>query len=56
MQSVFLKKILFKGGKVMNKEESLSFLQSCIDKVNCATEQDINLFQKNYGLKCAIPS
>lgn len=40
----------------MNKEESLSFLQSCIDKVNYATEQDINLFQKNYELDCAIPS
>ena len=43
------------GGKVMNKEESLSFLQSCIDKVNLATAQDIQFYREMYNKDCAMP-
>lgn len=39
----------------MNKEESLSFLQSCIDMVNLATEQDVKFFQEIYKMDCATP-
>lgn len=39
----------------MTKEESLSFLQSCIDKVNLATEQDIQFYRETYDKDCAIP-
>jgi hypothetical protein len=39
----------------MSKEESLSFLQSCIDKVNLATEQDIQFYKEMYNKDCAIP-
>lgn len=39
----------------MNKEESLSFLQSCIEKVNLATEQDVKFFQKVYEKDCVTP-
>lgn len=38
----------------MNKEESLSFLQSCIDKVNLATEQDIQFYREMYDKNCTI--
>ena len=39
----------------MNKEESLSFLQSCIDKVNLATAQDIQFYRETHNKDCAIP-
>ena len=39
----------------MNKEESLSFLQSCIDKVNLATAQDIQFYREMYNKDCAMP-
>lgn len=32
----------------MNKEESLIFLQSCIEKVKKATEQDIQFYKEVY--------
>lgn len=32
----------------MNKEESLAFLQSCIEKVKKATEQDIQFYKEVY--------
>lgn len=32
----------------MNKEESLTFLQSCIEKVKKATEQDIQFYKEVY--------
>lgn len=38
----------------MNKKESLSFLQSCIDKVNAATAEDIGVFRENYELNCNV--
>ena len=38
-----------------NKEESLSFLQSCIDKVNLATAQDIQFYREMYNKDCAMP-
>lgn len=39
----------------MNKEETLSFLQNCIDKVNLATAQDIQLYREMYDKDCATP-
>lgn len=36
----------------MDKKESLAFLQSCIDSVNVATCEEIELFQKIYELNC----
>lgn len=38
----------------MNKEESLSFLQSCIDKVNLATAQDIQFYREVYDKDCTM--
>lgn len=38
----------------MNKEESLSFLQSCIDKVNLATAQDIQFYREVYNKDCTM--
>lgn len=38
----------------MNKEESLSFLQSCIDKVNIATAQDIQFYREVYNKDCTM--
>lgn len=32
----------------MNKEKSLTFLQSCIEKVKKATEQDIQFYKEVY--------
>lgn len=34
------------GGKHLNKEESLAFLQNCIEKVKRATAQDIQFYKK----------
>jgi hypothetical protein len=39
----------------MNKEKSLSFLQSCIDKVNVATAQDIQFYREIYNKDCTMP-
>lgn len=39
----------------MKKEESLSFLQSCIDKIALATEEDIKRYQEIYEEECSIP-
>ena len=39
----------------MNKEKSLSFLQSCIDKVNLATAQDIQFYREMYNKDCVMP-
>ena len=39
----------------MDKEESLSFLQSCIDKVNLATAQDIQFYREMYNKDCDMP-
>ena len=36
----------------MNKKESLAFLQSCIDAINDATDEDIALFQESYTINC----
>ena len=38
----------------MNKEECLSFLQSCIDKVNLATAQDIQFYREVYDKDCTM--
>lgn len=35
----------------MNKEESLAFLQSCIDKVKNATEKDVQFYKEVYNRK-----
>lgn len=39
----------------MDKKESLAFLQSCIDRVNSATSEEIKTFQNIYASKCLIP-
>ncbi len=39
----------------MNKQESLTFLQSCIEKVKNATEQDIQFYKEVYSKEC-IPT
>lgn len=39
----------------MNKEESLSFLQSCIDKVKQATTKDVQFYREIYNKDCAMP-
>ena len=36
----------------MNKRESLDFLQSCIDRINVATDEEIAVFQESYALNC----
>lgn len=36
----------------MNKEESLAFLQKCIEKVKNATEQDIQFYKDVYNREC----
>ena len=40
----------------MNKKESLAFLQSCIDKTNAATDEEIISLQKAYEKNCTGPS
>lgn len=44
-----------KGGVMMNKEDSLNFLQSCIDKIADASEEDIKMFRMKYDMYCAKP-
>lgn len=36
----------------MDKRESLAFLQSCIDRINVATDEEIAMLQKSYALNC----
>lgn len=36
----------------MNKKESLAFLQSCIDRINVATDEEIAVLQESYELNC----
>ena len=36
----------------MNKEESLNFLQSCMEKLKTASEQDIQFFKDIYRKDC----
>ena len=36
----------------MNKEESLAFLQNCIEKVKRATAQDIQFYKEVYDREC----
>lgn len=36
----------------MNKQDSLAFLQSCLDKLNDITEEDIRIFQNKYEEEC----
>lgn len=40
----------------MNKEESLTFLQSCMEKVKMASEQDIQFYREVYRLDCVSPT
>ena len=40
----------------MNKEESLAFLQSCMEKLNTASEQDIQFFKDVYQKDCVLPT
>ena len=39
----------------MDKNESLDFLQSCIDSINVATLDEIALLQKAYEISCVAP-
>ena len=41
------------GGKHVNKEESLAFLQNCIEKVKRATAQDIQFYKEVYDREYA---
>lgn len=41
------------GGKHLNKEESLAFLQNCIEKVKRATAQDIQFYKEIYDREYA---
>lgn len=41
------------GGKHLNKEESLAFLQNCIEKVKIATAQDIQFYKEVYDREYA---
>lgn len=36
----------------MIKEESLSFLKNCIEKVKNATEQDVQFYKEIYDKEC----
>lgn len=36
----------------MNKNDSLSFLQACIDRIANATEEDIEMFKMKYDIHC----
>lgn len=37
----------------MNKRESIAFLQSCIDRINVATDEEIAMLQESYALNCS---
>lgn len=36
----------------MNKKDSLNFLQSCIDRITNASEEDIEMFRMKYDMHC----
>ena len=36
----------------MNKKDSLNFLQSCIDRIANASEEDIEMFRIKYDMHC----
>ena len=36
----------------MNKKDSLNFLQSCIDRIANALEEDIEMFRMKYDMHC----
>ena len=36
----------------MDKKESLAFLQSCIEQINAATDEEIVALQELYDLHC----
>ena len=40
---------------MMNKKDSLNFLQSCIDKIANASEEDIEMFRMKYDMHCMEP-
>lgn len=37
----------------MDKKESLAFLQSCIDRINAISDEEIAVLQELYALNCA---
>lgn len=37
---------------MMNKKDSLNFLQSCIDRIANASEEDIEMFRMKYDMHC----
>lgn len=45
---ILTRNVSFNGDDRMNKEESLAFLQSCIEKVKNATKQDIQFYKEVY--------
>lgn len=36
----------------MNKQDSLKFLQNCIDRITNASEEDIEIFRMKYDKHC----
>lgn len=43
------------GGEMMDKKDSLNFLQGCIDRIANATEKDIEMFRMKYDIHCMEP-
>ncbi len=39
----------------MNKKESLAFLQSCIDSIDVASDEEIALLEEAYETNCVMP-
>ena len=39
----------------MKKKDSLKFLQSCIDKISNASEEDIEMLRMKYDMYCMKP-
>jgi hypothetical protein len=39
----------------MDKKESLAFLQSCIDSIDAASDEEIVLLQEAYTANCILP-
>lgn len=39
----------------MNKQDSLKFLQSCIDRIANASDEDVEMFQMKYDTHCIEP-
>lgn len=37
---------------MMNKKDSLNFLQNCIDRIANASEEDIEMFRMKYDMHC----